>query len=82
MTEALIKPGRLFLRLLTALLYLALTIVILRGIAPAMISTDSTMVVVLGFSLIAFWLIGSICLVTHLLNKRRSSAANTKEEKL
>ncbi|NBF13056.1 hypothetical protein [Pseudomonas sp. Fl4BN1] len=82
MTEVLIKPGRLFLRLLMALLYLALTLAILRGIAPAMISTDSTPMVILGLSLIALWLISSICLAIHLFKKRRSSAATTKEEDL
>ena len=70
----------LLLRLMAALLYLALTLAILRGIAPAMISTDSTPVVLIGFVLIAAWLIGSICIATHLINKHRAPAAHKEEE--
>lgn len=70
----------LLLRLLAALLYLALTLAILRGIAPAMISADSTPVVLIGFLLIAAWLIGSVCIAANLINKRRAPAAPKEEE--
>lgn len=80
MTSTADKPFRPLQWLLVTSFYLAITVAVLRGVAPAMISSDSTPLVLIGFLLLAIWLISSICLANHLINKRRVPAATNEEE--
>lgn len=82
MKEPSIRTFELLIALTGALLYLAMSLAVLRFIAPALISSELDIQVVLGFTLIGAWLIASISLAYQLLNKRRASAATTKEEDL
>lgn len=82
MKQPSIRTFDLMIALTGALLYLALSLAVLRFIAPALISSESDIQVVLGFTLIGVWLIASISLAYQLLNKRRAPAATTKEEDL
>ncbi|MFJ4056541.1 hypothetical protein ACIPZC_24265 [Pseudomonas sp. NPDC089743] len=75
-----IKTLDLLINLTCVSLYVAMSLVVLRFVAPALISSDSDALVIIGLALIAIWLIGSITLAYYLLTKRRASAANTQEE--
>lgn len=77
MRNTLTRPGRLFLICLAALLYAAFSVVLLGGIAPAMVSSADSVLVGLGFLLPAVWLIGSGCLALHLALKNRACAEKT-----
>ncbi len=80
MKQPSIRTFDLMIALTGALLYLTLSLAVLRFIAPALISSESDIQVVFGFTLIGVWLITSISLFAHLFNKRRAPAATTKEE--
>lgn len=58
-----------FLRGLAILIWFAATLVVVRGIAPTMISSRDDLSVVLGFALAAVWLLGSGCYGYYLLNR-------------
>lgn len=75
-----IKTLDLLINLICALLYAVISLAVLRFVAPALISSESDGLVIIGLALIATWLIGSLTLAYHLFNKRRASAAITKEE--
>ncbi|AYN09502.1 hypothetical protein [Pseudomonas putida] len=75
-----IKTLDLLINLTCAFLYLVISLAVLRFISPALISSDSDGLVVIGVALVAIWLIASITLAYHLFNKRRPEAATTKEE--
>lgn len=75
-----IRTLDLLIGLISVLLYLVVTLAVLRYIAPALISSQSSELVALGFALIAIWLVGTITFAHLLLTKRRLSAATTKEE--
>ncbi|WP_256825537.1 hypothetical protein [Pseudomonas juntendi] len=75
-----IKTLDLLINLTCALLYLVISLAVLRFIAPVLISSESDGLVIIGFALVAIWLISSITLAYHLFNKRRAPAAITKEE--
>lgn len=75
-----ISSLKLLLILAYAAMYLAFSLAVLRFIAPALISSESDGQVIIGFALLAAWLIGSITLAYHLFTKSRISAAITKEE--
>lgn len=75
-----IRTLDLLINLTCALLYMAISLVVLRFVAPALVSSDSDALVIIGLALIAIWLIGSITLAYHLINKRRAPAAITEEE--
>ncbi|PIK77135.1 hypothetical protein CQW31_17785 [Pseudomonas sp. 382] len=70
----------LLIYLTSAALYLAASVLVLRIIAPAMVSSESDALVALGFILIAVWLIASITIAHYLITKRRAPAATTQEE--
>lgn len=80
MKQPAIRSLDLMIALTSALLYLALSLAVLRFIAPALISSQSDALVVVGLTLIGIWLVATACLANHLLNKRRAQAAITKEE--
>lgn len=80
MKQPTIRTLDLSISLVCALLYLAVSLAVLRFIAPALVSSNSDALVIIGLALIAIWLVGSITLAYHLFNKRRASAAITKEE--
>lgn len=73
-----ITPARLFLALLGFFLWLGLSLALLRGWAPALVSSRDTVMVILGFALPLIWLAATATLAWHLFTKRRS-AANPKE---
>ncbi|MND86144.1 hypothetical protein D3C76_103290 [compost metagenome] len=75
-----IKTLDLLINLTCSFLYLAISLAVLRFIAPALISSESDGLVIIGLTLVVIWLIASITLAYHLLNKRRAPAAITKEE--
>ncbi|UBM27155.1 hypothetical protein K8374_09450 [Pseudomonas sp. p1(2021b)] len=75
-----IRTLDLLIVLISALLYLAVSLAVLRYIAPALISSQSDGLVMIGFALLGVWLVVSMLLANHLINKRRAPAANTKEE--
>lgn len=82
MKQPTIRTLDLSISLVCALLYLAVSLAVLRFIAPAFISSQSTELVLIGFALVAVWLIGSAVGAYHLFKKRRTPAATTKEENL
>lgn len=75
-----IRTLDLLIGLIGTLLYIFISIAVLRFIAPALISSQSNELVALGFMLIAIWLVATITFAFHLYTKRRSAAAITKEE--
>ncbi|HGY9636482.1 TPA: hypothetical protein ACOJPK_001921 [Pseudomonas putida] len=75
-----IRTLDLLINLTCAFLYVVISLAVLRFVAPALVSSDSDALVAIGLALIAIWLIGSLTLAYHLFNKRRASAAITKEE--
>ena len=75
-----ISTLKLLLVLTYAVMYLAFSLAVLRLIAPALISSGSDGMVIIGFALIAAWVVCSITLASHLFIKRRTTAAITKEE--
>lgn len=75
-----IRTLDLLINLTCAFLYVVISLAILRFVAPALVSSDSDALAAIGLALIAIWLIGSLTLAYHLFNKRRVSAAITKEE--
>lgn len=75
-----IKTLDLLINLICAFLYLVVSLAVLRFIAPALISSESDGLVIIGLTLVVIWLIASITLAYHLFNKRRAPAAITKEE--
>lgn len=75
-----IKTLDLLINLTCAFLYLVISLAVLRFIVPALVSSDSDGLVIIGLTLIAIWLIASITLAYHIFNKRRAQAAITKEE--
>lgn len=75
-----IKTLDLLINLTCAFLYLVISLAVLRFIAPALISSKSDGLVIIGFAMVVIWLIASITLAYHIFNKRRTSAAITKEE--
>ena len=77
-----IKTLDLLINLTCAFLYLVISLAVLRFIAPALVSSDSDGLVIIGLALVAIWLIASIVLAYHLFTKRRTQAATTKEEDL
>ncbi|WP_024762903.1 hypothetical protein [Pseudomonas nitroreducens] len=74
MRNTLIRPGRLFLICIAALLYAASSAVLLGGVAPALVSSRDTLQAGLGFIVPAVWLIGSGCLALHFFLKFRACA--------
>lgn len=74
MRNTLMRPGRLFLICLAALLYAAFSVALLGGMAPAMVSSTDSLLVGLGFLIPAVWLIGTACLVLHFTLKCRACA--------
>ncbi|WP_425327970.1 hypothetical protein [Pseudomonas nitroreducens] len=74
MRNTLMRPARLFLICLVALLYAALTLALLGGVAPAMVSSTDSLLVGLGFFIPGVWLIGTGCLGLHLYLKFRACA--------
>lgn len=77
MRNTLIRPGRLFLISIAALLYAALSAVLLGGVAPALVSSRDTLQAGLGFLVPAVWLIASGCLALHFFIKFRHQAGNS-----
>ncbi|WP_440468077.1 hypothetical protein ACKI1H_07870 [Pseudomonas sp. YH-1] len=77
MSNTLMRPGRLFLICLAALLYAALSAVLLGGVAPALVSSKDTLQAGLGFLVPAVWLIASGCIGLHLFLRFRQQAANS-----
>ncbi|MFW7263782.1 hypothetical protein [Pseudomonas juntendi] len=75
-----IRTLDLLINLTCAFLYAVISLAVLRFIAPSLVSSESDALVIIGLALIAIWLMGSIALAYHLFNKRRASAAITKEE--
>ncbi|WP_054890604.1 hypothetical protein [Pseudomonas sp. NBRC 111129] len=75
-----IRTLDLLINLTCAFLYVVISLAILRFVVPALVSSDSDALVAIGLALIAIWLIGSLTLACHLFNKRRASAAITKED--
>lgn len=73
-----ITPLRLFLILLALFAWLGLSFVLLRGWAPALVSSRDTDLVILGFALPFVWLAATAAVAWHLFTKRRA-AANPKE---
>lgn len=82
MKQPTIRTLDLSISLVCALLYLAVSLAVLRFIAPALVSSNSDALVIIGLALIAIWLIGSAVGAYHLFTKRRTPAATTKEENL
>lgn len=76
MRNTLIRPGRLFLICIAALIYAALSAVLLGGVAPAMVSSRDTIQAGLGFIVPVVWLIGTGCLALHFFLKFRHQADN------
>ena len=64
-----IKPGKLFLICIALLAYAGLSVALVGGIGPALVSSRDV------------WLIASVCLGIHLANTRREEAATTSKEK-
>jgi len=81
MGESIKSPGKLFLLVITLLAYTALSLIVLLGISPALISARSDILVLAGFMVPAVWLTASLCIASHFFNKRRKSAAHTTTEK-
>ncbi|WP_444757169.1 hypothetical protein [Pseudomonas sp. A014] len=80
MKQPTIPTFNLLIAVTSALIYLAISLAVLRFIAPALVSSKDDALVVIGFTLIGIWLVASIGLLNHLVNKRRAPAATTKEE--
>ncbi|EMI6701322.1 hypothetical protein JVX99_29300 [Pseudomonas aeruginosa] len=78
---SLIKPFRLFSLCIAALAYAALSVALLGGIGPALVSSRDDVLVFAGFAIPGVWLIASVCLGIHLANTRREQAATTSKEK-
>ncbi|ANI16797.1 hypothetical protein A9C11_23740 [Pseudomonas citronellolis] len=78
--QAQLSPLRLLTAGLALLLTLAMTVAVLGGVAPALVSSDDTALVAVGFLLPALWLLGLACAGLHLFNKRRRAAHATKED--
>lgn len=70
----LISPVRAFLLGLAALLYAAVTLAVLGGVAPAMVSSSDDILVVSGFALATAWLLATGCIALHITNRIRASA--------
>ena len=77
MRNTLMRPGRLLLICLAALLYAALSAVLLGGVAHALVSSKDTLQAGLGFLVPAVWLIASGCLALHFFIKFRHQAGNS-----
>lgn len=73
----LLSPFRIFLLCLAALAYAALSLVLLGGVAPALVSSKDTLQAGLGFLVPAVWLIASGCLALHFFIKFRHQAVNS-----
>ena len=69
-----ITPFRLLLALLAFFLWLGLSLALLRGLAPAMVSSRDTPMVIAGFAIPFIWLAATAALAWHLLTKRRAAA--------
>lgn len=73
-----LNPLRLFLALICFFLWAGLSLALLRGWAPALVSSRDTGMVILGFVLPLIWLAASASIGWHLYTRRRA-AANPKE---
>ncbi|MBH9406298.1 hypothetical protein I5K83_31080 [Pseudomonas aeruginosa] len=76
-----IKPGKLFLICIALLAYAGLSVALVGGIGPALVSSRDDVLVFAGFAIPGVWLIASVCLGIHLANPRREQAATTSKEK-
>jgi hypothetical protein len=75
MKSAAIRKVKVFLTLLGLFAYLVASFVLLLVSIPALALSANDTLVLLGLSLPFAWLITSICLITHVFNKRRTNAA-------
>ncbi len=73
--KPLIKPGKLFLICIALLAYAGLSVALVGGIGPALVSSRDDVLVFAGFAIPGVWLIASVCLGIHLANTRREEAA-------
>lgn len=73
-----ITATRLFLALMGFLIWAALSLALLRGWAPALVSSRDTAMVILGFALPFVWLAATVAIAWHLLTRCRA-AANPEE---
>lgn len=65
---------RLFLAMMGFLVWAALSIALLRGWAPALVSSRDTAMVILGFALPFVWLAANVAIAWHLFTRRRAAA--------
>ncbi|MDF5919882.1 hypothetical protein P4133_10840 [Pseudomonas aeruginosa] len=79
--KPLIKPGKLFLICIALLAYAGLSVALVGGIGPALVSSRDDVLVFAGFAIPGVWLIASVCLGIHLANTRREEAATTSRRK-
>ena len=73
-----ITATRLFFTLMGFLVWATLSLALLRGWAPALVSSRDTAMVILGFTLPFVWLPASAAIAWHLITRRRA-AANPEE---
>ncbi|WP_278438364.1 hypothetical protein [Pseudomonas oryzihabitans] len=71
-----ITATRLFLVLMGFLLWAALSFALLRGWAPALVSSRDTAMVILGFVLPFIWLAATASIAWHLFTRRRAAATS------
>lgn len=69
-----ITPTRLFLALIAFFLWAALSIALLRGWVPTLVSSRDTAMVILGFALLFVWLAANAAVAWHFFTKRRTAA--------
>lgn len=74
-----ISAGRAFLYGLATLLYLALSLAIFGGVAPAMVSSSDSTLVIAGFALAAIWLLATGAITLHLVNRHLRNKDAKKE---
>jgi len=70
-------PLRLFLTLMAFFAWLALSVLLLRGWVPALVSSRDTALVLFGFAIPFVWLAANAALAWHLFTKRRAAATHT-----
>ncbi|WP_145012406.1 hypothetical protein [Pseudomonas oryzihabitans] len=71
-----ISPLRLFLAVIAFFFWLSLSGALLRGFAPALVSSRDTAMVILGFAIPPIWLAASAAVAWYLLTKRRTAATS------
>lgn len=73
-------PLRLLFLILAAAAYLAVSFTLLRGIAPALVSSRDSLMVAFGFAIPVLWLAASASTALHLFNQHRAQRETTRKE--